>query len=153
MIYGKWCLGLDQAKDALDLRYRVFVEEQGFPADVERDGTDASAWHLQLYLEERCVAALRIFREDEETWHLGRLAVEKGYRGQGLGEFALRTACYKALQMGAKRMRVNAQQQVQDFYARFGFRPEGEPFMEQDCPHVAMETPLPLPSSCHCGRE
>ena len=40
------------------------------------------------------------------------------------------------------RVSLNAQTQAQDFYAKFGFQPVGEPFDEEGIPHVTMELKL-----------
>lgn len=37
MITGKWITGQQDLTDALEFRQKVFVQEQGFPAETERD--------------------------------------------------------------------------------------------------------------------
>ena len=76
-------------KDSLDLRIKVFVEEQGFVDEV--DEADDYAIHLVMYENERAVATCRFFlKEDKETYMFGRLCVLKEYRGKHLGREMLK---------------------------------------------------------------
>ena len=59
MFNGKFVAGTEGAQPAFDLRYEVFVTEQGFPAECERDEHDAWAHHLMIFVQEQCIAAGR----------------------------------------------------------------------------------------------
>ena len=67
------------SKQGADIRYNVFIIEQGF--NVEIDELDQSCFHVVYYLNDIAVAACRFYKEDElGTYHLGRFAVSKEYR-------------------------------------------------------------------------
>ena len=76
-------------KDSLDLRIKVFVDEQGFVDEV--DEFDSVATHLVMYDNEKPIATCRFFlKEDKETYMFGRLCVLKEYRGKSLGREMLK---------------------------------------------------------------
>jgi predicted GNAT family N-acyltransferase len=126
---------------ALDLRERVFCGEQGVSLAVERDGRDPEALHVVALEEERLVGTCRLVF-DRETARLGRMAVEPGARGRGLGAAILLAAERSAREAGARRITLHAQTAVKDLYSRHGYIPHGEPFVEEGIDHVAMEKVL-----------
>jgi ElaA protein len=79
-------LGLDGMYDALALRARVFILEQGPYQDI--DGLDRQAWHLLgRGADGAALAYLRVVdpgrKYDEPS--IGRVVVDKPARGSGLG--------------------------------------------------------------------
>jgi predicted GNAT family N-acyltransferase len=127
---------------ALDLRERVFCGEQGVAAAAERDGRDGEALHV-VALDERgeVVGTCRVLI-DGEVGRLGRMAVERAARGRGVGAAVLREAEARARDAGARRMRLHAQLPAEPLYAREGYVPYGERFIEEGIDHVAMEKEL-----------
>jgi len=131
----------DQAPESLrQLRHQVFVGEQNVPPELEWDDQDAIAEHyLMTDGRDRALAVARVFADpaDPETAHVGRMAVAREARGQGLGSQLLRHLMDDA----AGRYRVltlNAQEHATDFYGRHGFHLTSEPFMEAGIPHREM---------------
>ena len=159
MITGKWLRGSEDLTPALKVRQDVFVTEQGFPAETERDEYDERAVHALLFDEDGNPAATgRLFVDDDGYWRIGRMAVEKHLRGMQLGDLLIRMLLDKALGAGAQRLRVSAQRQAEGFYAKYGFAPYGETYDEDGVPHVAMEaTDGSVRAACfsgcggHCG--
>ena len=77
-------------QEALDLRIKVFVDEQGFVDEV--DEFDSVATHLVMYDGEKPIATCRFYlKEDKETYMFGRLCVLKEYRGKSLGREMLKS--------------------------------------------------------------
>ena len=69
--------------DALDIRTRVFVDEQDVPMDREVDGRDPAATHF-LVSDPDPVAVART-REYEDGLKVERVAVLADARGEGYG--------------------------------------------------------------------
>lgn len=65
-------------EDAMNIRCNVFMSEQGYKNEF--DEIDDRALHIVIYNNEKPVATCRIYREDN-TYILGRIAVDKSYRG------------------------------------------------------------------------
>jgi ElaA protein len=126
--------------DLLKLRCDTFVVEQrcAFP---EIDGKDPEATHLLCLAGPALAGCLRVFGPDatEPAARIGRLAIAPDHRGTGLGHAMMREAIAfcegRFLRVGIV---LSAQSHLQAFYARHGFRPEGEPYLEDGIPHVDM---------------
>jgi len=130
-----------EVEQALALREQVFCLEQGVELAADRDGLDDRAIQLVAIESRRVVGTCRVL-VDGEVGLLGRMAVEAGSRGRGLGAAILAAAEQSARDAGARLMRLHAQRYVEDMYAAAGYAPYGEPFVEEGIAHVAMEKPL-----------
>ncbi|GAB4043254.1 MAG: GNAT family N-acetyltransferase [Rubrivivax sp.] len=133
-------LSLDDLYDALVLRCRVFILEQGPYQDP--DGLDRRAWHLlgrddagtlQAYL--RVVDPGMKFAEPS----IGRVITAPEVRGSGLGRTLVAEGVARCEAAWPGRgIRISAQAHLQRFYGSFGFRTVGEPYAEDNIPHVEM---------------
>jgi len=136
-------LGVDNLYDALALRCRVFVLEQG--AYLDPDGLDRHAWHLlgrdpagtlQAYL--RVVDPGLKY----EAPAIGRVITSPETRGTGLGRQLMAEGVQRCLQAWpGQAIRISAQAHLARFYAGFGFRAEGEVYGEDNIPHQQMVRP------------
>ncbi|MBO5415061.1 MAG: GNAT family N-acetyltransferase [Clostridia bacterium] len=126
---------------AIDIRKTVFVDEQGFLYDI--DDTDSIASHIVMFDGERAIATCRVFKKQEpDVYMMGRLAVLKEYRGQGLGTEVLSAAERHAHALGGSYLCMHAQYQARGFYAACGYSEYGEIEYEQDAPHIWMAKKL-----------
>jgi len=126
----------DAREQACRVRFAVFVEEQGVPQEIELDEWDAPSEHaLVLDAAGRAIATGRLLPDG----HIGRMAVLRDWRGQGVGAAVLSALIARARVRGMTRAVLNAQTRAQGFYARFGFARIGAEFMEAGIPHVNME--------------
>jgi len=117
------------------IRYSVFVEEQGVPAELEWDEMDVSSWHALAFTEDGTAVATGRLLPDG---HIGRMAVLKAARGTGMGARVLDALMAKAAELGYPELILNAQTHAERFYARVGFERIGEEFEEAGIPHVEM---------------
>jgi predicted GNAT family N-acyltransferase len=117
------------------VRERVFVQEQGVPADIEYDEADPVSVHvLARGPGGEAIGTGRLLPDG----HIGRMAVLPEWRGKGVGTALLARLMESARERGMSRLVLNAQTSAIDFYRRFGFVPEGDEFMEAGIAHVAM---------------
>ena len=133
-------LGVDDLYDLLALRCRVFILEQGPYQDP--DGVDRHAWHL-LGRDEagEARACLRIvdpgLKYAEPS--MGRVVLDKPLRGSGLADRLVAEGLARAERAWPGRgNRISAQAHLQRFYGRHGFQPVGEPYLEDNIPHIEM---------------
>jgi predicted GNAT family N-acyltransferase len=126
----------DDTRDTLlGIRFKVFVEEQGVPPELEADTLDAHARHLLVRNPQgQAVATARLL----DDGHIGRMAVLAGYRGKGIGTRMLRQLLWMAEEAGLPRVHLNAQCNAERFYQRLGFVAEGEVFEDAGIPHRRM---------------
>lgn len=130
-----------EVEAALELRYRVFCEEQGVTFEAEQDGRDPEALHLVAVDDRTLVGTCRLLFDDGLA-RLGRMAVEPAVRGQGVGAAILVAAESASRTAGAARIRLHAQTAACSLYERAGFEIVGDEFMEEGISHVAMEKAL-----------
>ncbi|TVT26581.1 GNAT family N-acetyltransferase [Amycolatopsis rhizosphaerae] len=125
-----------QLYDLLRLRVDVFVVEQACPYP-ELDGRDLlpGTRHLWIAGEEGIDACLRILTEPGGHYRIGRVATSRRARRQGLGARLMAAALDY---IGTADSVLDAQTYAQGFYAKFGYRPEGEEFEEDGIPHITM---------------
>lgn len=117
------------------IREAVFVHEQQVPAALEWDGLDPQCVHaLAETATGRVVGTGRL----HPSGKVGRMAVEAGWRGRGVGATLLERLIEAALDRGIDELYLHAQVHVTGFYARYGFVPEGDPFDEAGIPHRLM---------------
>jgi predicted GNAT family N-acyltransferase len=128
-----------RADSAKTIREEVFVKEQGFVDEF--DEIDRRATHIIVYnKEDRPIATCRIFTEDNpNAYILGRLAVVKDYRGEGLGSYVVEQAEKCVREKGGKSISLHAQYQAKKFYQKLGYQGYGPVEEEQGCPHIWMK--------------
>ncbi len=66
------------------------------------------------------------------------MAVRQDARGAGTGSLVLCALMDEARRRGDRDVVLHAQLGARDFYARHGFEPEGEVFMDAGIEHIAM---------------
>jgi ElaA protein len=136
-------LGVDNLYDALALRCRVFVLEQG--PYLDPDGIDRQSWHL-LGRDDAGVlqAYLRVVDPGVKYPEpaIGRVVTSPEVRGSGQGRrlMAEGVARCRAAWPG-QGIRISAQAHLEKFYASLGFVREGAEYLEDDIPHIQMARP------------
>ena len=129
--------------DAVRIRQKVFVQEQGVPANLEIDENEAYSVHFVLYTEEEKPAAtVRLLPLDDQTFKLQRMAVLKEYRGKKLGAEIIAEAETFAKQQGFKTIELGAQLTAETFYQKLGYVAYGEIFQDAGIDHVHMRKEL-----------
>lgn len=126
---------------ALDVRHRVFCEEQGVPKREEIDGRDGDAIHLVAVEDGRVLGTCRLLFVDR-TVQFSRLAVDRDARRRGIATRLLQAADAEALAAGARRIVLHAQTYARDLYLADGYEPRGHVFVEAGIEHIAMEKRL-----------
>ena len=132
-------IGRDRAlfHKAEKIRMKIFVDEQGFAADIEVDEKDETAFHVVAYDGENPVGAARFF-EEHGGYHVGRVAVLPEYRGKGVGRFIMTEIENFAENSGVGELMLSAQTRAADFYLKCGYFKHGEVYLEEGCPHIEM---------------
>ena len=121
------------------VRETVFVHEQQVPLEEEWDALDPLCRHVIA----RDTAGLPIGTGRLTPEHrIGRMAVLVDWRGQGVGEAMLAALMAEARKQGWPAVSLNAQVSAEVFYARQGFIPEGERFVEAGIEHQSMRRVL-----------
>ena len=136
---------LDRMHDALAVRMRVFVGEQGVPPDLEiddHDRTDPRAVHALVRDGGEAIGAGRFYEIDRATAQIGRMAVLAGHRGGGVGARILAALVGEARRRGYARAQLHAQVHALDFYLKAGFTASEETLWDAGILHRKMERGL-----------
>jgi predicted GNAT family N-acyltransferase len=126
-----------ELKQALQIRIRVFVREQGVPAGIELDSDDQRAVHFVACNEGRVLGTARLVMRGRNA-KIGRMAVLKSQRRKQIGRRLLTRAIATAKRHGARKIYLHAQVAVIGFYESAGFRCVGPVFDEAGIAHRKM---------------
>ena len=121
--------------DLQAIRDVVFVQEQQVPAEMERDALDPQCVHVIARTADGMAIGTGRLTPDHR---IGRMAVLRDWRGKGVGDAMLLALIGQARERGWREVALNAQASAITFYARHGFLPHGERFMEAGIEHLAM---------------
>jgi ElaA protein len=131
----------------LQARQEVFVVEQQCPY-LDADGADARCEHLWAWMGDASndsattlAAYARIVPPGVKFAEasFGRVITTQAARGTGAGKELVRRAIERLRELYPNTpLRIAAQRYLENFYGSFGFVPVGEPYLEDDIPHVDM---------------
>jgi predicted GNAT family N-acyltransferase len=128
--------------DLVDLRTRVFVDEQGVPPEIEQDDRDATAVHvLSRDGSGRVVATGRLLVDGDRAT-IGRMAADASVRGRGHGAAVLAELHRQAVLRGVREIELHAQVAARRFYERAGYVAVGDEYLEAGIRHVTMRRAL-----------
>ena len=122
---------------AVGIRFRVFVDEQAVPPEIELDEYDAVATHAIAMEGALAIGTGRAIVADGVA-RIGRMAVDQPHRRRGVGGQILRFLEEETREQGAREFVLHAQEYVKAFYAGHGYEEHGEVFMEAGIPHIEM---------------
>ncbi|GJN92176.1 hypothetical protein Rhopal_005206-T1 [Rhodotorula paludigena] len=142
------CESPEQMQRALDIRYKVFVEEQGYDAAIEVDALDPLCDHLLLTVQraDGTLADVGTLRFYPPKLKLGRVAVHKAFRGTGAGKRLCEALEEHVRERRGKTgdvlrgkdvvvIQAHAQKIAEKFYTKIGWNVQGPDFVEEGQPH------------------
>ena len=128
---------------AFALRIEVFVKEQKVAIELELDDKDHSdnTVHIGYFHEDNLIGVARLIDMDKDVIHIGRVVIDKEYRGQGIGR-ELIIGCENIAQQILKRktiIELSAQIQAENFYKSLGYnRVNDKIYLDAGIEHVNM---------------
>ena len=129
------CSWQDNSEALGNVRRIVFIEEQQVPEALELDELDPVCHHVLVTdADNQPIATGRI----DSDGRIGRMAVLKEYRGQGIGSALLVALLDYAGQKQYADVHLHAQVTAIPFYEKHGFMADGEKFMDAGIPHMNM---------------
>ena len=127
-------LWADDGDTLMQLRNRVFVEEQKVSAALEIDGKDSVCQHVKAIVDGLIIGTGRLL----PNGYIGRMCVLAEYRNRNIGTMMLENLVQQALDRGHHKVLLNAQSYIIPFYRKFGFRIDSEEFIEAGIAHRRM---------------
>jgi predicted GNAT family N-acyltransferase len=124
---------------AAPIRGTVFVEEQKVPMEMEIDDWDPKSVHAVAFNGSGLALGTGRLLPDG---HIGRMAVAKSARGEGVGSALLATLMNEARARGHREVVLSAQTHAVPFYRRHGYEICGAEYLDAGIPHVDMKAAL-----------
>ncbi len=130
----------DELYDILRFRQEIFVVEQK-SWYLDADGLDQSSLHLLVLDKGILIGYLRLTPPGEKypETSIGRVSIDKGYRGEKLGDHLLIMGIEKGKEAyGSGSYRISAQEYLISYYEKHGFKVQGNLYDEDGIPHIEM---------------
>ncbi len=135
-----------EMEEALSVRRRVFIDEQGVAEDEEIDGYDAdpatvpAAVQVIGRVDGVPVATARLLLDAGDRFpHIGRVAVLAEQRRRGYGNAVMQALQDEARRRGLGGIALAAQLHAIPFYERLGYVARGEVFLDAGIEHRWMD--------------
>ena len=125
-------------EQCLEIRKRVFVEEQNVPLDREIDEHEDFSIHI-LLKDDTPLGTVRYRPLSKETIKVERMAVLPEARGMKLGRRLMDFVHEHARHYGYGKARLGAQVHAAYFYEKLGYEIVSDEFEDAGIPHVYME--------------
>lgn len=139
--------------EVLKLRQDVFIIEQNCIYE-DIDQLDQESRHLLLLDSENDTLCgyLRIVPPGKKFTEIsiGRIVIEKIYRGQGLGKALIKKAVKILEEEKSPAIRIEAQAHLRQFYTQLGFIADSPPYDLDGIPHLEMVYEIIRPSGDNC---
>lgn len=126
-----------------NLRTEVFVNEQNVPIELELDEKDNSEHtiHIGYFNGDELIGVARLIDMDKEVIHIGRVAIDKNHRGEGIGH-KLILGCEDIAKNVLNRdftIELGAQFYAENFYKKLGYnRINNNIYIEAGIEHIDM---------------
>lgn len=139
MIEYRWFEAGEPYEECAAIRKEVFCDEQKYPIDAEFDELDNVTPHLVVYKDGEPVGTGRVVYVDENTCHIGRIAVKKIYRGEGFGKIVVEELLHRVKDENIPTVTIEAQTYAEGFYNKLGFKAVNhEVIYDLHIPHYKM---------------
>jgi len=109
-----------EKEEIFSLREKVFAEEQGIPAELDRDGKDETALHLIAMHRQKVIATGRL-HANHGNGHLSRIAVDKNFRGRGIAKELVCRLLEEAKLLDLNYLYLLPHAHLEAFYQSLGF--------------------------------
>ena len=121
-------------EDILEIRKKVFVEEQNVPLNIEIEHEEDSK-HVICFIDQLAVGTGR-WRKTKNGMKLERFAVLTDFRNKGIGKEIVNFILSEI--SSNNTIYLHAQEAVVNFYKKLGFKVSGKKFYEADILHSKM---------------
>ena len=123
----------------MEVRNKVFVEEQGISQEEEYDGYDNEALHVIAMNRGKVIGTARIrFLFHDRQAKIERMAILISFRRRGIGSGVLSFLNKQVVNKQVDELVLHAQHSITAFYKSCGFQATGLPFIEAGIKHTKM---------------
>ncbi|REH77977.1 GNAT family N-acetyltransferase [Staphylococcus felis] len=126
-------------RDALYIRKKVFIEEQGVSKAEEIDQYEDKCQYIVGYDDNHSPIATARYRLVNNIVKVERVAVMPAQRGQNIGQLLMQTLENDATAKGYHHFKLGAQLHAVPFYEKLGYHIDGDIFIDAGIPHYHMK--------------
>ena len=130
-------LSREEFSQALAIRIKVFVDEQNVPIEEEQDQLDDTATHFGAFTSGQMVGTGRLVVQPTRG-KIGRMAVAKEARGQGVGRALLTAIVNECRRLELPQAYLSAQLHAIPFYEQLGFQVNSGEYLDAGILHKDM---------------
>lgn len=138
--------GSKQYQAACALRDEVLRQPLGMELRLVDVAAEEHQQHWGLYEGKRLIGCLIVKPQGIGEVQIRQYAIAADCQGKGLGRILMEGVETELQQQGIRRAWLHAREPVIGFYAKLGYQPRGERFLEINLPHQKMEKELRPPS-------
>lgn len=131
---------------ACDLRDEVLRKPLGMELRLVDVAAEETQQHWGLYEGERLIGCLIVKPQDEGEVQIRQYAIAADCQGLGLGRVLMQGVEEDLRHQGIRHAWLHAREPVIGFYAKLGYQPVGDRFLEINLPHQKMEKVLVTPN-------
>ncbi|REI04145.1 GNAT family N-acetyltransferase [Staphylococcus felis] len=131
-------------RDALYIRKKVFIEEQGVSKAEEIDQYEDKCQYIVGYDDNHSPIATARYRLVNNIVKVERVAVMPAQRGQNIGQLLMQTLEKDAIAKGYHHFKLGAQLHAVPFYEKLGYHIDGDIFIDAGIPHYHMKKSVKL---------
>lgn len=131
------------------LRTEVFVNEQNVPKELELDEKDNSEYtiHIGYFKDDKLIGVARLIDMDKDIIHIGRVAIDKNHRGEGIG-YKLILGCEDIAKNVLNKdftIELGAQLYAENFYKKLGYnRVNNNIYIDAGIEHIDMRKTITI---------
>ncbi|MBR6408904.1 MAG: hypothetical protein IKS23_01500 [Alphaproteobacteria bacterium] len=133
-----------ELNDALEVRRKVFVEEQKIAPSLEFDGNDFCATHIVAYVDKKPVGTMRI-RYFKDFVKFERISVLQNLRKSNISDLMMKTAVKLCAQKGYETVHGVCKKELLPRWAKDGAFPikNAKPIIQNGMELIPIEQKIP----------
>ncbi len=141
-----WLKNTDNLEPCIEIRRKVFVEEQKVSENIVFDHYDdadnletLNLWIYELKTKKSVGSARLVFKKDLKKWYIQRVSILKEFRGNGIGHILMENVHLKCKELNIEEIYVSSQFYIKDLYTKNGYEQIGDNYLEADILHVLLK--------------
>jgi GNAT superfamily N-acetyltransferase len=134
--------GSKEYQQMVALRYEIMRKPLGLSFSAEELAKEKNDLLIGAFDEEEMTGCCILTDISNGNVKLRQMAVLKNMQGKGIGETIIQFAENIARDKGYSTLTMHARDTAIGFYEKFGYKVEGEEFMEINIPHHIMKKKL-----------
>ena len=134
--------GTKEYQQMVALRMEILRKPLGLSFTDEELAKEKEDILIGAFDEDKILACCLLTKHDNTTIKLRQMAVQNNLQGKGIGASMMSFAETVARDKGFKKLMMHARDTAIGFYEKFGFKVNGNEFIEVNVPHHVMEKKL-----------